>query len=127
VPLAPFTTLGVGGDARWFATAETIDDIAAAQDWCGEQGTAPFVIGGGSNVVIADEGFEGLVLHVDLRGVEYGVDGGDTLLRVGAGESWDDLVARPCRHRVFVWNTGQRGRDAHPERRGVRPGGREHD
>ena len=93
VPLAPFTTLGVGGDARWFATARTIDDIAAAQDWCGEQGTAPFVIGGGSNVVIADEGFEGLVLHVDLRGVEYGIDGGDTLLRVGAGESWDDLVA----------------------------------
>ena len=93
VPLAPFTTLGVGGDARWFARATTIDEIAAAQRWCDEHGVMPFVLGGGSNVVIADEGFDGLVLHVDLRGVEYRSDGGDTLLRAGAGESWDDLVS----------------------------------
>ena len=52
VPLAPLTTLGVGGDARWFAQATTLDDIAAAQRWCDEHGVMLFALGGGSNVIV---------------------------------------------------------------------------
>jgi len=54
VPLASLGTLGVGGAARWFLRAEHADDVAAARRWCDEQNILWFVLGGGSNVVIAD-------------------------------------------------------------------------
>jgi len=93
VALAPFTTLGIGGAARWFSRAATVDEVAAAHRWAAEQGAELFVLGGGSNLVIADEGLDGLVMHASLRGVELAADGGDTILTAGAGERWDDVVA----------------------------------
>ena len=51
-----------------------------------------FVLGGGSNLVIADEGFDGLVLQVALRGVRAAVESEDTIVSAGAGELWDPLV-----------------------------------
>jgi UDP-N-acetylmuramate dehydrogenase len=92
VPLASLGTLGVGGAARWFVRAETPEDVAAAHRWCEEQRTEMFVLGGGSNLVIADEGFDGLVLQIGITGMEMADDSGDTLVRAGAGESWDELV-----------------------------------
>jgi UDP-N-acetylmuramate dehydrogenase len=92
VPLASFGTLGVGGPARWFARADDVQDVADAHRWCTEQGTHWFVLGGGSNVVIADEGFDGLVLQIGILGTSLSRDSGDTLARVGAGEPWDGLV-----------------------------------
>jgi UDP-N-acetylmuramate dehydrogenase len=92
VPLAPFGTLGVGGTARWFLRAEHADDVAAARRWCDEQGIPWFVLGGGSNVVIADAGFDGLVLQIGIRGISTMQEAGDTLVTAGAGESWDALV-----------------------------------
>ena len=93
VPLAPFTTLGIGGPARWFARARTVDDVAAAHAWSVEQAHPLFVLGGGSNLVIADAGFDGLVLQIDLRGVEFTPRGNRTIVAAGAGEAWDGLVA----------------------------------
>jgi UDP-N-acetylmuramate dehydrogenase len=93
VPLASLSTLGIGGPARWFTRAQTVDEIAEAHHWAAGRGTAVFVLGGGSNLVIADAGFEGLVLHVALGGVAFTEQGGTTLVRAGAGERWDDLVA----------------------------------
>lgn len=93
VPLAPLTTLGIGGAARWFARATTAGEVAAAHRWAAEEDLALFVLGGGSNLVVADAGFEGLVLHVALRGRDVGRDGSDTIVRVGAGEPWDEVVA----------------------------------
>ena len=58
VPLASLGTLGVGGAARWFIRAEHADDVAAARTWCEEQKIPWFVLGGGSNVVISDAGFD---------------------------------------------------------------------
>ena len=66
VPLASLGTLGVGGAARYFVRADDADDVAAAHRWCREQGIPWFVLGGGSNVVIADEGFHGLVLQIGI-------------------------------------------------------------
>lgn len=88
--LAPLTTFGIGGPARWYAEAATEADIADASDWARERAVPLFVLGGGSNVLIADEGFPGLVLHVGLKGTER--DG--ELFRVGAGENWDEFVGR---------------------------------
>jgi UDP-N-acetylmuramate dehydrogenase len=70
-----------------------VGDVVAAHAWAGERGADLFVLGGGSNLVIADRGFDGLVAQIDIQGVEFRSDGGDTLLRAGAGTPWDALVA----------------------------------
>ncbi len=93
VPLAPYTTLGVGGRARWFATA--VDEVAvqAACAFAAERGLALFVMGGGSNLLISDAGFGGLVLRIAINGIAYRQeDNGRTFVTAGAGESWDALV-----------------------------------
>jgi UDP-N-acetylmuramate dehydrogenase len=94
VPLAPHTTLGVGGSARWFTRAGSTDAVLAAHRWAAERGCSIFVLGGGSNIVVADEGFAGLVLQIAVRGMRTRAEGGDTVLEVGAGEPWDVLVDR---------------------------------
>jgi UDP-N-acetylmuramate dehydrogenase len=66
-PLAPFTTFGIGGLARWFVYAESEEEIAEAAAWAGERAVPLFVLGGGSNLLISDAGFEGLVVRVGLR------------------------------------------------------------
>jgi UDP-N-acetylmuramate dehydrogenase len=89
VPLAPFTTLGIGGPARWFARATHVDHLPSASGWEGE---SLFVLGGGSNLVVSDEGFSGLVLQIAIGGVKATTHGEDVILTSGAGESWDSLV-----------------------------------
>ncbi len=93
VPLAPMTTLGIGGPARYFAEVTTPDALLAGVEWARSRGTPLFVLGGGSNIVVADGGFPGLVLRVSIRGVETHFDGGDVVITAGAGEEWDALVA----------------------------------
>lgn len=93
VPLAPFTTLGIGGAARWFTRAATIEDIAAAHKWADQEHLPLFVLGGGSNLVIADTGFDGLVVQMAIRGTEFAARRAETAVRIGAGEPWDDVVA----------------------------------
>ena len=98
VPLAERGTLGVGGAARWFIRAETADDVADARQWCEERHIPWFVLGGGSNVVIADRGFDGLVLQIGMCGMQMSRDGEETLITVGAGESWDGFVETAVNH-----------------------------
>ena len=91
-PLAPFTTFGIGGPARWFVEAVSEDEIAEASAWAAERGAALFVLGGGSNLLVSDRGFDGLVMNVGLRGVESVDDSRQRIYRVGAGENWDGFV-----------------------------------
>ncbi len=94
-PLAPFTTFGIGGPARWFIEAATEEEIAEAAAWAGERGTALFVLGGGSNLLVSDAGFVGLVLHVGLRAISVAQDSpSQRLYQVAAGEDWDQYVQR---------------------------------
>jgi UDP-N-acetylmuramate dehydrogenase len=94
VPLAPFTTLGIGGPARLFIRAETVDEIREALSWTAAQNEPLFILGGGSNVLIADEGFDGVVLQIDLRGITVReVDAEAVTVYVAAGEKWDDFVS----------------------------------
>lgn len=92
VPLAPLSTLGVGGAAAWYVRAENIEDVAAAHRWSIERDLAFFALGGGSNLVVADKGIDALVVHVAIRGIEFLPQGGDTIVRIGAGEPWDEVV-----------------------------------
>jgi UDP-N-acetylmuramate dehydrogenase len=91
VALGPLTTLRVGGPARYFAIAESEQDVAEAVRWAEERGVPLFVLGGGSNLLVSDAGFSGLVVQIGIKGIE---DCGDGLFRVGAGEVWDGFVDR---------------------------------
>jgi UDP-N-acetylmuramate dehydrogenase len=96
-PLAPFTTFGIGGPARWFAQAASEDEIVEAADWARERALPLFVLGGGSNLLVSDAGFSGLVLRVGLRGVAVAEairHSGQRTYRAGAGEDWDAFVER---------------------------------
>ena len=93
VPLAPLTTFDLGGPARFFAQVATSEDAVWALRWAGDQALPVFVLGGGSNVVVGDGGFPGLVLQLVARGTEFRSHGDHVLLEVQAGEPWDDVVA----------------------------------
>ncbi|HUX43691.1 MAG TPA: UDP-N-acetylmuramate dehydrogenase [Terracidiphilus sp.] len=93
-PIAPFTTFGIGGPARWFVTAETEADVLEAAAWARDNQVPLFVLGGGSNLLVSDAGFNGLILHICLRGIEQQQQAGAILFRAAAGEDWDALVQR---------------------------------
>ncbi|MEU7201676.1 UDP-N-acetylmuramate dehydrogenase [Streptomyces sp. NPDC045470] len=89
-PLAPLTTFRLGGPATRLLTATTDDEVVAAVREAEAAGTPLLVIGGGSNLVIGDKGFEGTALRIATRG--FTLDGTD--LTLAAGENWSDAVAR---------------------------------
>src|SRR5690348_5113561 len=93
IPLAPLTTFGVGGPARYFVEARSESELREGLEFAAAKHLSVFVLGGGSNLVIADEGWPGLVLKIALMGVEFSVQGGEAIVHAGAGESWDGLVA----------------------------------
>jgi len=93
VPLAGYTTLRLGGPARWFAEAPGDAELIAQVRSADERGEPLLVLGGGSNLVIADAGFPGTVIRVATRGIRHEPDGGSVLLTVAAGEDWDSVVA----------------------------------
>lgn len=106
-PLAPLTTLQVGGPARTLVRAGSTDDLVAAVRAADEAGEDLLLVSGGSNLVISDAGFAGTVVQVATRGIEVledaipaAGDGGEpgrsgerVLVRVAAGEPWDGFVA----------------------------------
>jgi UDP-N-acetylmuramate dehydrogenase len=93
IPLAPYTTFQIGGPARWFAEAASEDDIAAGIAFAGQHRLPLFVLGGGSNLLVSDGGFPGLVLRIALRGIESTQENGQSIVSAAAGEDWDGLVA----------------------------------
>ena len=98
VRLADHTTLRLGGPAGRFVTATTDDEVIAAVSAADDAGEPLLVLGGGSNLVIADQGFTGTVVAVATSGIAADVDDdepgcGGALVTVAAGESWDDVVA----------------------------------
>jgi len=97
VPLAPLTTLGVGGPARFFVEARSRTEVEEAIRLATARDLALFVLGGGSNLVVADSGWPGLVLKVAILGIERlpgNENEGRILFDVGAGESWDRFVSQ---------------------------------
>lgn len=92
VPLAPYTTFGIGGPARWFIEASFEDEVLEAVHFSREQNERLFVLGGGSNLLVSDAGFPGVVLHIALRGVEQHISEDITKFSVAAGEDWNAFV-----------------------------------
>jgi len=94
VPLAPLTTLKVGGPARYFVEAKTNSEVHDAVAYARAQGLPLFVLGGGSNLVVSDAGWTGLVLKVSIPAIEEHDEDGKVVFEVGAGVDWDKFTAR---------------------------------
>ncbi len=92
VPLAPFTTLGVGGKARFFVVAQSVIDVVEALTFARMRTLPIFILGGGSNIVINDEGFDGLVITLRIPGITTEKHGNQTWVTVGSGVIWDEFV-----------------------------------
>ncbi len=92
VVLAGYTTLGLGGPAARFIEAGHDDQVICVVRDADLSGEPVLVLGGGSNLVVADEGFPGTVVHLATRGVEVTAGDDGTALTVAAGEDWDSLV-----------------------------------
>ncbi|MGC2610620.1 MAG: FAD-binding protein, partial [Candidatus Sulfotelmatobacter sp.] len=96
IPLAPLTTIKIGGPAKYFVEARTIGEVQEAVFFVRSRDLPLFVLGGGSNLLVADAGWPGLVLKVSVQGIDQrsGHDeDGKTLFDAGAGESWDKFVS----------------------------------
>ena len=98
VPLAPLTTLQVGGAARYFVELKREDEVQEAAQFAKTRDLPLFVLGSGSNLVVADSGWPGLVLRIAIGGIatpnSNDATGNAVLFTVGAGVNWDDFVAQ---------------------------------
>ena len=98
VSLAPYCTLGVGGAARFFLEARDEPTVLRALDWAKARSVPFRALGGGSNLVVADDGVEAFVVKIGLRGITSRDVAGAVELTAAAGEPWDELVAFAVGH-----------------------------
>ena len=94
IHLAPHTTLRIGGPARFYAEITSEADLLEALAFADFRSLPVFILGGGSNLLVPDTGFEGMVLHLAITGAFVS---NENLLEVPAGTEWDTLVLTLCR------------------------------
>lgn len=94
VALAPRTTFGVGGPARYFARCGELRQLAAVLKWARKQDLPILMLGGGSNLLVADTGFDGLCVQWTDSSIELAPAGDSVEMRIGGGADWDLVVAR---------------------------------
>jgi UDP-N-acetylmuramate dehydrogenase len=94
VPLSALTTLGVGGAARFFISVNDEASIFDALAFAASRDLPVLILGGGSNVVISDDGFPGLVTHIAIEGIRMESAGVETIVSVASGEVWDSVVSK---------------------------------
>jgi len=92
VPLAPHTTFQVGGPAEYYAVAKDKEELIGLAAYAVENNIATTVLGGGSNVLVSDDGVKGLVIKNEITGYKYQEEGEEVWLTVGSGLNWDKLV-----------------------------------
>ncbi len=95
VPLNSRNTFKVGGPARYFCEVTNEDELCEAIDFSKQKKIVFFILGGGSNILISDDGFQGLVIKIAIKTMFIDdIDGDHVEVTVGAGESWDSFVTR---------------------------------
>ena len=102
--LAPYTTFKIGGEARYFAVIESVEDLREAVNFAKQNSQDIFILGGGSNLLISDDGFVGLVLKMEIKGISWGDEGsenGKVEIIAGAGEVMDDLIAQGTEKKLW--------------------------
>ena len=98
VALAPLTTMGVGGPARYFVEATSTDEVREAVRYADAHRLPLFILGGGSNLIVSDRGWPGLVLKMAILGINHRHGRGTAYFDAGAGEQWDGFVAATVAH-----------------------------
>ena len=101
IPLAGFTTFKIGGNARYFCLAKNENDLKEGIAFAKEKKISVFVLGGGSNILISEKGFDGLVIKVELVGVAFEEEAGDVVATVASGENWDTFVAETVKRGLY--------------------------
>lgn len=98
VPLAPCTTFVIGGPARYLALAQDDKEVCEAFAFAKAHSLPVFILGGGSNLLVDDTGYAGLVIKIELKGIdiEEGAEPDTKVVSAAAGEGWDELVERAC-------------------------------
>lgn len=100
VALAPRTTLGLGGPARRLASVATVDELTDVLRDARDAQERVLVLGGGSNLVISDAGWNGLVLELTMRDIHIDLEGDTAVVSAGAGATWDEFVAQMIDERL---------------------------
>src|SRR5579863_4085042 len=100
VPLAPLTTLKVGGSARYFIEATSTAEVSQAVEFSKSANLPLFILGGGSNLVISDAGWPGLVLKIGITGINHRHGHDEVIFEAGAGEDWDKFVGMVVAHNI---------------------------
>lgn len=101
ISLKNFTTMRLGGNARFMAEARTPDDIATIYKNAKKQGLPIFPIGEGSNVIASDKGFDGVIIHIKIPGFQIvSEDINSVVIKIGAGEKLDDIIAKTVKMRL---------------------------
>lgn len=95
--LKEMTTFKIGGNAQFFCVIKSEDDIIEACRFANENGLAIFVLGGGSNILVSDRGFGGLVMKIEMKGIDFD---GETVT-VKAGEDWDAFVEKAVKNGLY--------------------------
>jgi len=98
VPLAPLTTFHVGGEARFFIETRSIEEVTEALDFAQVHALPIFVLGGGSNILVSDRGFDGLVIALRIQGITTENHGASTFVTVGSGVVWDEFIIWTIEH-----------------------------
>lgn len=95
IPLKNFLTMKIGGNARFMTEAHTPQEVAEIYHNAKKQSLPIFILGGGSNIIATDKGFDGIIVRIRIPGFEViAEDDGYTTIKIGAGEDWDSVVKR---------------------------------
>ncbi len=94
IKLAGYTTFHVGGRAEFFAEIKNLEDLKKAANFAGKKKLKIFILGGGSNVLLPDDGIKGLVVKMNIKGITFENAGESVFVYAGAGEEWDRVVAK---------------------------------
>lgn len=92
IPLKDLTTFRIGGNALFFCVVTNEDELIEAIGFSKKNKMPFFILGGGSNILVSDDGFHGIVIKMEIGGISYVENGNSLKVTVGAGENWDYLV-----------------------------------
>jgi UDP-N-acetylmuramate dehydrogenase len=100
-PLKPYTTFKIGGPSRYFLGAGSINELREGLKFAQKHSLPQFVLGGGSNILVSDQGFDGLVIHPAFQGLTFQPGSPGLHLKVDAAEAWDDVVRFAVEHAAW--------------------------
>ena len=98
VKLAPYSTFDIGGPAKFFVQVKNVEELRDAINFAKSKRVKVFILGGGSNILVPDQGINGLVVKMAIKGIKSLNNRSSVLVSAGAGEVWDNVVAQAVKN-----------------------------